>query len=355
MPRTAPPRFSSAVMLADMNARNTSPGTVARAKSSAVFVRSNSVSLSSRHTLRISLEHPPGPGSAAQTLGKSLGVETELAVPGRNRGPPLESAGASLVAACVSIRPTFTRLEVPKLPLSALGEPWTLALAAHNSMLPFPSLLFLNHRNWRNGSWSKDGVACALDQICPQPSGKIVNSVCTWTTWTTWSTWSTWTTWTPAETRLDTPAGTRLRGTHLPDTHLPETHLPETHLPRTHLPRTHLPRTHFAKDTPARTHLPGHTCQAHLQEHTGKDTLPGHTCQGHTCQGHTCQGHTAKDTPAKDTPAWDTLSKDTPARTHLPRTHLPRTLAKDTPAKDTVIPLPVIRLAHGEEPCPEHT
>ena len=169
MPRTPPPRFSSAVMVADMNARNTSPGTVARAKSSATLVRSNSVSLSSRHTLRISSEHPPGPGELRCANTQQIAwCRDATRHPGQNRGPPLESAGASLVAACVSIRPTLTRLEVPKLPRSTL--------AAHDSD-PSPSLLFLNHRHRRNGSWSRHGVACALDQICPQPSGKIVNSV----------------------------------------------------------------------------------------------------------------------------------------------------------------------------------
>ena len=63
MPRTPPSRFSRAVMAAVMNARKTSTGTVPRAKSSAAFVRSNNVSLSSKHTRRISLEHPPGPGA----------------------------------------------------------------------------------------------------------------------------------------------------------------------------------------------------------------------------------------------------------------------------------------------------
>ena len=40
----------------------TSLGTVALAKSSAADVKSSSVSVSSRHTLRISLVQPHGPG-----------------------------------------------------------------------------------------------------------------------------------------------------------------------------------------------------------------------------------------------------------------------------------------------------
>ena len=67
MPQTPPFRFSRAVMVAVMNARKTSTGTVARAKSSATFVRSNNVSLSSKCKRRVFLEHPPGPGELPHT------------------------------------------------------------------------------------------------------------------------------------------------------------------------------------------------------------------------------------------------------------------------------------------------
>ena len=126
-----------------MNAQNTSPGTVARAKSSAALVRSNNVSLSPRRTLRISLEHPPGPGELPEgTLRKH---SANRLVSRRNSRSGTKSRTSTGICWCLFLwppacqaHPTLTRLEVPKLLLSALGGPWTLALAAHDSELPFP-------------------------------------------------------------------------------------------------------------------------------------------------------------------------------------------------------------------------
>ena len=163
-----PPRFSSAVM-----------GTVAHAKSSAAFVKSNRVSLLPKQTSRISFERPSGPGELPEGALRKRSANHLASNCNSGSGTKSRtSAGISWSLSCGRLRLNSSNVDSSRganvTPVNSWRALDTLPPLHTTLGCPLPTLLLLVSVHGGGLECGRGKVLHAFYQICPQTSGKII-------------------------------------------------------------------------------------------------------------------------------------------------------------------------------------